>query len=49
MWVDLVPVILGGGTPFFSGLGTGPVVLEGPVSAVQGSAVTHLRYRVSAG
>jgi dihydrofolate reductase len=43
--VDLVPVLLGGGTPFFDALGA-PVDLEGPISAVQGDAVTHLRYRV---
>jgi dihydrofolate reductase len=48
VWVDLVPVILGAGTPFFSNLGTRPVVLEGPVNIGAGKAVTHLRYRVSA-
>jgi dihydrofolate reductase len=46
VWVDLVPVLLGGGTPFFSGLGTAPVSLEGPVSIREGVDVTHLRYRV---
>jgi dihydrofolate reductase len=46
VWVDLVPVVLGGGTPFFKGLVGGPVDLEGPLSIAQGSAVTHLRYRV---
>jgi dihydrofolate reductase len=46
IWVDLVPVLLGGGTPFFSGLAKAPVELEGPTSAVQGRDVTHLRYRV---
>jgi dihydrofolate reductase len=44
--VDLVPVLLGGGTPFFDRLG-GPVDLEGPISVVEGKAVTHLRYRVA--
>ena len=43
--VDLVPVLLGGGTPFFDAIGA-PVDLEGPISTVQGDAVTHLRYRV---
>jgi dihydrofolate reductase len=43
--VDLVPVLLGGGTPFFDALGA-PVDLEGPVSVSEGKAVTHLRYRV---
>jgi dihydrofolate reductase len=46
VWVDLVPVLLGGGTPFFSNLADAPAVLEGPVSAVQGLDVTHLRYTV---
>jgi len=46
VWVDLVPVLLGGGTPFFSGLGVAPVDLEGPVSITEGKAVTHLRYKV---
>jgi dihydrofolate reductase len=44
--VDLVPVLLGGGTPFFKGLTGRPVDLEGPVSISEGKAVTHLRYRV---
>jgi dihydrofolate reductase len=44
--VDLVPVLLGGGTQFFSGLGTTPVELEGPTSIVEGVGVTHLGYRV---
>jgi dihydrofolate reductase len=44
--VDLVPVVLGGGTPFFASLANGPFVLEGPVSCVQGHRVTHLRYAV---
>jgi dihydrofolate reductase len=46
VWVDLVPVLLGGGTPFFSNLANAPAVLEGPVSSVQGVDVTHLRYTV---
>jgi dihydrofolate reductase len=46
IWVDLVPVLLGDGTPFFSGLGTKPVELDGPVSVIEGRDVTHLRYRV---
>ncbi|MGK5685132.1 dihydrofolate reductase family protein [Actinoplanes sp. URMC 104] len=44
--VDLVPVLLGAGTPFFDGLAGGPVRLEGPVEIVPGDAVTHLRYLV---
>jgi dihydrofolate reductase len=46
IWVDLVPVLLGGGTPFFDQLGSTPVELEGPVSVSDGLDVTHLRYRV---
>jgi dihydrofolate reductase len=44
--VDLVPVLLGAGTPFFPSLGTKPVQLEGPISLVEGKEVTHLIYRV---
>jgi len=47
IWVDLVPVLLGDGTPFFSSLKSLPVVLEGPIDSAQGVDVTHLRYRVS--
>jgi dihydrofolate reductase len=47
VWVDLVPVILGAGTPYFSSLGAAPHVLEGPISVTEGLDVTHLRYRVA--
>jgi dihydrofolate reductase len=46
IWVDLVPVLLGAGTPFFGQLASAPVELEGPVSVVEGTDVTHLRYVV---
>ncbi|ONI70758.1 deaminase [Actinosynnema sp. ALI-1.44] len=45
--VDLVPVLLGGGTPFFGELAKAPVKLEGPVSVQEGVGVTHLRYLVT--
>lgn len=44
--VDLVPVLLGAGTPFFEQLGTAPVLLDGPTTVVQGERVTHLRFTV---
>jgi dihydrofolate reductase len=46
VWIDLVPVLLGGGTPFFERLEIAPVELEGPVWIAEGKDVTHLRYRV---
>jgi dihydrofolate reductase len=46
VWVDLVPVLLGDGTPFFSGLANRPIVLDGPLMALEGKDVTHLRYTV---
>jgi dihydrofolate reductase len=46
IWVDLVPVLLGGGPAFFDQLKDVPVELEGPISVVQSTDVTHLRYRV---
>ena len=44
--VDLVPVLLGAGTPFFSELATKPVQLEGPIKLVEGVGVTHITYAV---
>jgi dihydrofolate reductase len=46
VWIDLVPVLLGDGTPFFDGLTGAPVDLDGPLSVTEGVDVTHLRYRV---
>ncbi|HEY2946959.1 MAG TPA: dihydrofolate reductase family protein [Micromonosporaceae bacterium] len=46
VWIDLVPVLLGSGVPFFGQLGKAPVLLDGPIAAVEGDRVTHLRYRV---
>ncbi len=48
IYVELVPVILGGGTPFFAELAKVPVELEGP-EVLEGKDVTHLRYRVKKG
>lgn len=44
--VDLVPVLLGGGVPYFPSLGVKPVQLEGPLTLVEGQGVTHLTYGV---
>ncbi|RZQ64639.1 dihydrofolate reductase family protein [Amycolatopsis suaedae] len=44
--VELVPVVLGAGTPLFADLGIAPVQFDGPTTVVQGTGVTHLRYRV---
>jgi dihydrofolate reductase len=43
--VNLAPVMLGRGIPFFSGLERYPVMLEDPV-IMPGSRVTHLYFRV---
>jgi dihydrofolate reductase len=48
VWIDLVPVVLGDGVPFFAGLSERPVVLDGPYSVIEDARVTHLRYRVTA-
>ena len=46
LWIDLVPLLLGSGTPMFDQVKTAPISLEGPFSVVEGKSVTHLRYRV---
>ena len=44
--VDLVPVVMGGGRPFFPGLAPEDVVLGDPEVCVAGARVTHLRMPV---
>jgi dihydrofolate reductase len=43
--VNLVPVLLGAGVPFFADLASTPVRLSGP-DVVESTGVTHLTYRV---
>ena len=43
--IDLAPVLLGSGTPYFAKLASTPVRLDEP-EVRRGSRVTHLRYRV---
>jgi hypothetical protein len=45
--VNVIPIVLGEGVPFFDGIER-PVELEGP-EVVEGTGVTHLRYRVVSG
>ena len=45
--VELVPVVLGSGKTLFGELGIAPVQFEGPIAVVEGTGVTHLRYRVN--
>jgi dihydrofolate reductase len=45
IWFDLVPLVMGGGTPYFDPLGSGPIELDGP-DIIEGTRVTHLRYVV---
>jgi dihydrofolate reductase len=45
LWIELVPVLLGGGTPLvFPGFDGAPASLDGPVEVIEGNRVTHLRY-----
>jgi dihydrofolate reductase len=43
--INLVPVVLGEGIPFFAGVANGPVRFEDP-EVIEAPGVTHLRYRV---
>lgn len=44
--LDLVPVVLGAGVPFFGDATLGTTLLEDPDDVVQGDRVLHLRYRL---
>ncbi|WP_433330921.1 dihydrofolate reductase family protein [Spirillospora sp. CA-294931] len=44
--VELVPVLLGSGVPFFANLSKAPITLGQP-TVIEGIGVTHLRYTVS--
>lgn len=44
--VNLVPVVMGSGVPFFAELASAPIRLSDPVVS-EGVGVTHLRYAVS--
>jgi dihydrofolate reductase len=43
--IDLVPVLLGEGIPYFDNLANSPIALQGP-TVIEGTGVTHLIYRV---
>jgi dihydrofolate reductase len=45
--VDLVPVVMGEGRPFFGQLTTADYVLGDPVECIQGDRVTHLVFPVT--
>ena len=45
--VNVVPLVMGEGRPYFDGIGR-HVQLEGP-EVIEGTGVTHLRYRVAKG
>ncbi len=45
--VDLVPVVMGGGRPFFSGVAVADAPLGDPTVCVQGDRVTHLQFPVT--
>ncbi len=45
--VDLVPVVMGGGRPFFGGAKLEDALLGDPTTCIQGDRVTHLVFPVS--
>lgn len=44
--IDIVPVVFGGGKPYFGTLADAHVMLESPDVVIQGDGVLHLRYPV---
>jgi hypothetical protein len=44
--IDLVPVVMGEGRPFFGKLAVDDVVLGDPTVCIQGEQVTHLVFPV---
>ena len=44
--IDLVPVVMGGGRPFFGDVAVADVALGDPTTCVQGDRVTHLMFPV---
>jgi dihydrofolate reductase len=44
-WIDLVPVLLGGGTPFVDSVTGAPITRDDP-RVIEGRGVTHLIYRL---
>ena len=45
--IDLVPVVMGEGRPFFGEMTTDDVPLGDPIECLQGDRVTHLRFPVT--
>ena len=45
--VDLVPVVLGGGRPFFGEVVPGDIALGDPTTCIRSDRVVHLVYPVS--
>ena len=44
--VDLVPVVMGRGRPYFGAMGLEDVMLGDPTTSIQGDRVTHLVFPV---
>ncbi len=49
VWMDVVPVLLGGGVRYFETLTAAPILLDGPFQVIEGERVTHVRYSVRRG